>query len=401
DTLYSETAASMMGVSIMGTDPGNSLSIIDAPEWHHESGFSEAFVGDLIEADRYLKSADSDPDAYLYAAVSVWPYRSRRLSVHQRLQLEFVLAQAFAGENDLTQALDHLEASADIADFLDEPGTAATIGYEAGRAYHSLSEFTIARDCYRDALTLQRSLETHAGPADAARESELLRRIAGLDCELADFAHADIAIREAHHLLHTYRTSRNPAADSATLDWIAALIAHWTGRPEDALPLATTMVATYTRLGLGQMAGRANSLAAEIALDLTGDFSFENHPDLRAAFADKAEPYAEAAIKFAAAANDAIGVQLGLLALQRCLRMRGPTLNGIEVIEGVLHVAKRLGDTALLGRAQLALGEELAAQGRWDSARQYYSMARHIFEESEMLALLIWPNRRLFGPDEP
>ncbi len=379
----------------MGNNSHDSLSIIDAPEWHHEQGFSEDFVGDLMEADRYLKSAENNPDAYLSAAVSVWPYRSQRLSIHQRLRLEFVLAQAHFGENDLTQALDHLETAADIADFLDEPGTAATIGYEAGKTYHYQSEFVIARDCYRDALELQQKLETHTGPVDPARESELHRRIAGLDCELTDFTHADIAIHEARYLLDKYRTSKNPEADGAALDWIEALVINWTKGPEDALPLATTMAATYTRLGLRRMAGRANSLVAEIALDLAENFSLKNHTTLRAAFADKAEPYAVAATLDAKAAGDKIGEQLGLLAQQRWHLMRGSDLGGTKAIEDVLHAAQRLNDKALLGRAYMALGEARAAQGLIDNARECYGMACHIFEEFEMLALLTWPNRRL------
>src|SRR5690348_5406291 len=75
----------------------DSLPLTFAPEWRHEPGFSEAFVGDLHKAFDYLESATKDPCGYLYAAALVLPYQSKPLSVRQRLRLEYVLAQAFAG----------------------------------------------------------------------------------------------------------------------------------------------------------------------------------------------------------------------------------------------------------------------------------------------------------------
>lgn len=107
-----------------------------------------------------------------------------------------------------------------------------------------------------------------------------------------------------------------------------------------------------------------------------------------------------AAIKYARETADSVGKQVGYLALQRCRRMRGPTQDGSVVIERVIRQAKRLGDAALLGRAYMALGDELAAQDQLDAARDLYGRAKHIFEEFELLGLLSWPNRRLYTLDE-
>jgi hypothetical protein len=381
--------------------PHDSLSTANAPWWRHEPGFSEEFAGALIQAYHHLRSARNDPDAYLYAAAAVLPYRSKRLSVRQRLRLEYVLAQAFTGEDGLTQALDHLEEAADMAEFLDEPVAGATIGSLAGKNYHYLSEFAIARDLYTDSVELLHSHETRNGSADTALEADLLIRIAGLNCDLADFSHAEEATRTAHLLLNTSPASESREVNLATLDWIDTLVAHWTGHPEQALPKARAVADTYTRLGNHRAAGRVHGLVVEIALDLAGSFSLQDHPGLRAAFTRQARPHALAAIEHARAAGDPIGAQLGRLALQRCRRMRAPTQDGVEIVERVIRRAQRLGDAALLGRAQLALGEELAARASWDGARQLYGMARHTFEEFDLQALLTWPNCRLSAPGEP
>jgi tetratricopeptide (TPR) repeat protein len=377
----------------------DSLPLPFAPEWHHEPGFSEAFVGDLHKAFDYLESATKDPCGYFYAAAVVLPYRTKPLSVRQRLHLEYALAQAFAGDGDLKEALIHLEEAADMADFLDDRDAGATIGHAAGLTYHYLSEFALARSFYGDSLALLRSLETDTGPANATREIELLMGIAGLDCELVDFAHADVATRQARYLLLSSESPTTTEADHARLDWIDALVANWTGRPDRALALAQATAATYERLGMHQLAGRANVMTVEFALDLAGNFSFENHPHLRAAFAYQARPHAMAAIEYARATKDRVGKQLGYLALQRCRRLRGPTQDGIAVVERVIRQAKRLGDPALLGRAYMALGDELAAQARFDAARQLYGMARHIFEEFELHMLVAWPSRYLLRSD--
>lgn len=383
----------------MSNNSHDSLSSYDEPEWHDEQGYSTDFVEALKKAYHYLKSADHNPDAYLLAAAIVWPFRTRVLSIHQRLWLEFVLAQAFFGENDLELALDHLEEAADIVDFLNEPGAAATIGYEAGKTYHYQSKFASARDCFRYALELEHRLETRAGPAHPARVSELLRRIAGLNWELAEFTQAASAIDEARYILNTYVTAaKYIKVESATLGWIEALIAHSQSGPDAALPLVTTMPTAYSRLGLKRMAGRANSMVAELMLDKAEQRSMTSTPANRITLADKAKPYAHAAIQQAQEVGDRIGEQLGLLVRQRWLRVRGSAPYTITAIEAIADTAKHLQDKALLGRAYMTMGEAKAAQGSVESARDLYIKACHIFEEFEMFALMTWPSRRLLQP---
>ena len=93
-----------------------------------------------------------------------------RLSVRQRLRLEYVLALAFIGEERLTEALDHLEAAADMADFLDDRDAGTTIGYRTGLAYHYMSEFALARSLYGDSLAILRSREADTGSANATQK---------------------------------------------------------------------------------------------------------------------------------------------------------------------------------------------------------------------------------------
>lgn len=380
--------------------PGDSLFQHFDSGQSHEADFSQAFVEDLRHAFKYVEAGDTDPWNYFHAAALMIPYLSKRLPACQRLRLEYSLAQINYQENNFSKALDHLEAATELADNLDDHDASAALVYKAALVYHYMSEFDTARGLYINVLEHLRSSETSHDPESSAREVELLMRVAGLDCELADFTHAEDTTREARQLLLTSYSSINFEADYARLNWIDAAIASCKGKPDQALALAQMSADSYTYLGMRLLAGRAHGLTVELALDFAGNFSLETHPDLRAAFSRRARPHALSAIEDARASDDPIGKQLGYLALQACRRMRGPTQDGIAIVERVIRQAQRLGDPALLGRAYMSLGHEFAAQKNRDAARQRYGMAQHIFEEFELKMLLTLPRRYLLMLDE-
>lgn len=380
---------------------GNFRSQRFDPSWRHEPGFSEEFLVDVKQAFDYLESATNNSYGNIFAATLMMRYRAQSLSIRQRLLSEYVLGLAHHTDGDLTQALTHLETAADIADFLEDDNAKAAIGYRAALIYHYLSEFALARSLYNDSLTILQAVEPTRDGVNTAKEIELLLRIAGLDCELANFARAETAASDARYLLLTTNSSKTKEADYARLTWIDALVANWRGRFDQALKLARTTAVTYEQLGMYQLAGRAHGLAAELALDFVDRLTHESQNEHCAVLVHDARPDAMTAIAHARVTNDPVGRQLGYLALQRCRRMHGPTQDGIAVVERVIRQAKRLDDPAVLGRAYTALGDELVCQGQREAARPFYSSATHIFEEFELLGILSWSRRRLYESYEP
>jgi hypothetical protein len=376
----------------------SSLHVPDAPGWRHEVGYAPTLVAPLTKAYHYLKAARHAPDGYFHAFVAVLPYQSQPMSVRQRLHVEYVLAQAYSGEHAYPQALDRLDAAAEMALFLHDLAAFAEVSFLAGAVCHQLVAFVDARGYYLDALAALRSLDQGTGPVDAALEIELLSRIAALNCELANFDHAAARLREAHLLLATWAPEAQ--AQQATLVWLEAVVTHWRGQPDQALPLAIAAADTLTRVGSANAAGRIQALVAEIALDFAETFPLAEQPRLREAFVRQARPYAERAIQCAREANDLTGAEVAHLVVQRCRRLSGRSSNGLQVAEGIVRKARRLGDMALLGRAYLSLGEELALRGAREGARTSYAAARHLFEEHDLRALRLWPNRMLLRHDE-
>lgn len=380
--------------------PGDSLFQYFDPGQAHGADFSVSFVEDLRKAFAYMETGATDPWGNLRAAALMTPYLTKRLPPYQRLRLEYCLAQAHYKENDFSLALEHLEAAAEIADQLDDHNASAALGYKAALIYQYMSEFGTARSLCIDVLEVLHTAESATDPEFAAKKAVLLMRVATLDSELADFGHAQDTTREARNLLLTSKTSNNEEVNYARLDWIDAVVANWTGRPDQALKLAQASADSYTRLGMRHLAGRAHAMTVEIALDFARDFTLDGNPYLRAAFARQARPHALAAIADARASEDIVGLQLGHLVLQGCRRLRGPTQDGVAIVERVIRQAKRIGDPALLGRAYMSLGDELAAQNQRDAARSQYGKAQHIFEEFELKMLGSWPSRYLLRSDE-
>jgi hypothetical protein len=63
-------------------------------------------------------------------------------------------------------------------------------------------------------------------------------------------------------------------------------------------------------------------------------------------------------------------------------------------------VADQLGDVALMGRVEMAMGDELAEQGDGEGARRMLLRARRRFEEHDLGALAFWSRRALGQVEE-
>jgi tetratricopeptide (TPR) repeat protein len=374
-----------------------SLDVPDAAEWRHEVGYSATLAAPLYQAYQYLKTAQFDPDAYFRAYAVMRSYRDYSMSIRQRMHVSYVMAQAYAGEDALSEAREALEAAAEMAQLLRASGDFARVRYLAGAILHQMIHLEAARDAYRQALTAVRSM----GPVGVRRDPDfainLLSRIAGLECDLANFDSADKHLQQAHMALALWTPQDH--VQLALLTWLDAIVAHWSGHPDVALPLAQDAAAILTTTEDLRSSGRVHCLVGEIALDMAETFPYPQPSQLRTALARRARSYAHRAVEDARQAEDPPGAALAQLLMQRCRRVLGRTERGIAEAERIIAQARRLQDPPLLGRAQVALGDELWAQGNREAARIQYYGAQRYFEEFDLRALSMWPNRALLRPE--
>lgn len=373
-----------------------SLDTPDSPQWRHEVGYRPQLVQPLARAYGYLTQITQDPDAYFNAYCELVPQRSQSMSLRQRMRIEYVLAQAYTGENALSQALACLHDAQEMATLLQDARASILLSFLMGAVCHWRTQFLDARSHYQTALRTLRALEDDTGPLDGAFEVDLLIRIAGLDVELADLEAAEAHIHEAHTLIGVWcPTTPEAPAQLAVLAWLNAIHAQWSGDSDRALSLAIAAADGLAEAGVAGMFARLGSWIADIALDFAETVSLADAPRLRAAFVRRARRYAKSALAASKASNDVAGAEIAQLTLMRCQHLLGTTSHSIDVVAGIERYAQRRGNIGVLGRAYVALGDELRTGGDLDAARTRYAMARDLFDEYDFRVMRTWPARYL------
>ncbi len=375
----------------------HSLDVPDGPDWPNESGYAPSLRLPMSTAYRFLQRARREPNAYFYAYASLLPYRKRQMSIRQRMHVEYVLAQAYASDDNVPEALTSLEVAVAMADLLQEPEAQGQLAYLAGAVLHGHLDLPTAHEMYRAALDAHYVYGGKQTPKTIRFEIDLLTRLAGLDCELARFDHAAARIVQARRLL-SQGYSTDPEQEG-TLYWLEALIAHWTGSPDHALPLAETAETFLRRDQHRPAAGRICTLIGEIALDLTQSLHMEPATSFHQSLAQRAHSYATQALTIAEQVGDPSGVGIADLLRIRCQGMLGRNEYSISHIDDIRQTAIQMGDPALAGRAMMAIGERHWKQGAFDVARAHYGEAQRLFARYSFRALQVWPERGLLWPD--
>lgn len=371
-----------------------SLDIPDPSEWRHEVGYRPQLVPALATAYWHLAHATENRDAYFNAYCVIVPQRNLPMSIRQRMRVEYVLAQAYAGEQALTQALTSLIDAQDMASLMQDASASILLSFLAGAICHWHTQFIEARARYETALRTLRSLEADTGPLDSELEIELLTRIAGLDCELAELDAAEAHVSEAYTLIAVWcpATPKAPA-QRAVLAWVNAVLLHWRGHPDLALPLAIAAADGLAQEEVTSSFARIGGTVADIALDFAETFSSMESPLLRESIVRRAHAYAQRALDASRASTDDVGAGIARLALIRCQRLLGRGPHRLDEIARIERRAQHLGDIGLRGRAQVALGDELRIVGNAEAARERYYVARSLFEEHDFRVLRTWPQR--------
>jgi tetratricopeptide (TPR) repeat protein len=351
------------------------------------------------------------PDPYLGVYVVLSPFRDARVCREQRLNLEYALAMAFAGDNCVHQALDCLSTAWNIAERLRDWGAQSEIGYLAAALCHLASDFSGAYTRYQEAITALRRLERDNGPADPTFELDLVLGLAWCASELGNVATA------LHHMDEGYslRADWAPAAaeQAASLSWLDSYMSRRRGQPSRALQQATAAAYMLMEHGRPINVGRAHINVAESALDL---FEITYTPEGQgkiwtpqsedpskvrispASLLKQAHTAADYALEIANQAQDRIGATLARLSLRRATRLSRRVVrdnSGIFAADKLLRTARRLGDPSLLGRAQITLADELLEAGNREEALATYRRALLILEEHHLGALAFWPRQVL------
>jgi tetratricopeptide (TPR) repeat protein len=387
------------------------LHVADHPSWHHQPHYSSQLAQALGYAYVQLRTSRMQTDSYLRAYAALVPFRNQLVCPEQRLNLEFALALAFAGDESIQQSLACLTAAWEIAEHLRDWAAQSEVGYLAGALLLMTSHFTDSYAVYQDALEALRRLTRDDGPADPAFELDLVLRVAGCANELGQFTSCLRYINEAYVLRALW--APDAAEEAAHLAWIDSLLARVQRQPVRALKQATAATELLLTHGSPINKGRSHTVLADSALDLLelshapasgrnlASLPAEGRHGVQISPTDlltQARTAAQFAHYVAQEIHDPIGATLAQLAMRRAARLshrQSGNGRGIAAIEKLLRKARRLEDPALLGRTEMALADELLAAGRPDAARATYWKAMRRFEEYDLGGLAFWPRRAL------
>jgi hypothetical protein len=387
------------------------LHVADHPSWHDKPSYSSAMASALVHAYDHLHHAQNRPDPYFAAFVVLAPFRNRMVCDQQRLNLEFALALAFAGDDSAPQALSCLSSAWDLAHLLHDWGAQAEIGFLAGALWQAQSHLREAYALYRDGLEALQCLERKDGPADPAFELDLVLRLAWCAFDLGWFPVALRHMDEAYTLRAVW--APDAAEQAASLAWLDAQLARVREQPARALSLAAAAADLLRAHGRPINRGRVHVILAESALDA---FEIAHAPaasrDLwlppseatgkaqlsPSGLLSQAREAARLALEVAQDVSDPIGVVLARLALRRAARLSGRQSgedSGVAAAERLLRTAQRLDSPLLVSRTEVVLADELLAAGRPEAARITYYRATLRFEEHHLGGLAFWPRRAL------
>lgn len=378
----------------------SSLHSPDDPIWGQQRHYIPALGGALRQAYSLLHTAAEEDDAYLHAYKAIISFRPMEMCAEQRLRMEYALALAYAGENDVPQALEAAEYALEAADKLGDDAAPVELAYLAGALSHRLNEQELAYDLYAGALDALRRIGRENEPVDPMLELDLILRLGWRAWELGRFSQSLRYLDEGYTLRAQWPVTKPSLA--ASLSWLDAQLARFRGNSAQAVEMALPAAALLLEVGQMLNAGRAHVFVAECAIDLAQSSSIDD-PQLALDLARDAAQHADA---LARQTHDVAGKELARLAtiqtasVQRAIVSSNDGDARLPELERMLTAVSKLNDVALIGRVETAIGDELCAQGNVEAARAQYTKAWQRFEEHDLGGLAFWPRRALRHIDE-
>lgn len=378
--------------------PSNSLNSADAPEWSREADYSPTVAAALRGAYRSLRLTSGRLDAQAWAHQHLSACLRLPMSLRQRMRAHYVLGMSFAAVGDVSKALGCLDEVLELATRLRDFYAYAECAYLCGSVLRATSHGMAAASYLTRALEALRGVNADTGMSlDPALEVDILLSLSGQEFLLAQFQSAAYYLTEARQHLHA---TRDQFRQSATIEWIVALLDRWRGSPASALPHALAAADMLAKVDSPASYGRIQTIVADVILDLA-----ETMPDASYAKTNYlllAEPHVEQALALARVhdARDEGGEALARLAYVRYSRLNGTSNDRPQAIAEIVQLAERTHDMPLLGQAMTCMGNELASRGEEERAMHCYRAALDVLAEHEVPVLGIWPRRALLIASE-
>lgn len=375
------------------SDSEDTWHLPDDLSWHHEQGYSESVAVALGCAHRRLRGK-GDVVAYRRALACVQPVMDGGMSERQRLHVLFIVALAHASTYPQDAALDPIDAAIELAINLDERRALEDLLYLRGSINRALLAAPDAVDDLEDCLDLLdvHSLARAPTPAQVKFRLDATLHLAGTKFLLGDHEMAARLLDQAENLV---TRAPDSVTQKAILSWTRALLLRWRGELEVALTTAMIAAETLRVHGHPGNASRAQTLVADIALDLTERLNHVECPDAAREFLTLGEAYVQRALDLAQQGDVASSE-----AMARVTQARWERLSHGVSHEGLLHELSAIGhshrDVALEALAFAELGADFEARGDLESAIHWYKRALAILNESKMTALGVWARRALW-----
>ncbi|MFI5273872.1 MAG: hypothetical protein ACHQ4H_12635 [Ktedonobacterales bacterium] len=365
------------------------LLLADHQDWRHHSTYS-AYVREILLATfRAFDLVGYSDAGFAQIFTLIRPYLDAPMCRHQRLRLSYFAARAHASAGAHEAALYWLDRALDLDSELRDTADLAYLHFLRGSVNRRMLRLGRAADDHRTCLALLGD-QSRSRFHDSAFKLEVLAQLAGFEIYRAHFWEGQQLLAEAQRLLDFV-----PAGSLArgTLAWMRALLARWSGRLDDALRDATLAASAFAASGNAASQARILLHLADCLLDRGS--SYPHASDACSAAVAQAQRHLRLALGKAQEAQDAIGVQLVLLADVRAGRMANTVRSPFVVIEAAFRAAHHLDDDALRAQGLTVLAEELDARGEHDAALNRYRDVLHVLDGSDVPAAGIWAQRAL------
>lgn len=359
-------------------DTESDLHRTDHPKWQHEPDYNPEAQTPLATAYAIIKQARDRVSGFREAGYQVILLRDMPMCAQQRMNAWYILAMAYAADDEYAQALLWLDQALDLARVLCDRLAQIDLLFLRGFISQRVGRFDHALQDYRDALAIHTELRRERLPVDHEQELMLLIGAAGFALMQEDY---ELTSR----LLSVARRAARRAPEATLVatyhDWLWAVYLHARGKSERALQHALHSAEALSREG-----GNPHSIVlihvftARIALDLAATHQEDSigrlaHLKMTALSLRKA--------RRALAPNNLSGKGYIQVRQARLDSLCGREERALDRIQAAEQLARQIGDDALLVQALTVHGHVLAQHDdSRDAALRQYREALAISENS-------------------
>jgi tetratricopeptide (TPR) repeat protein len=350
----------------------SALHVPDLPAWRADPHYSPVVAAALKEAYAYLHAYPDNLPAAIKTFVLASPHRRRRMASPQRMNLYYVLGQSAAGMGEPGSAFEMLDHALDQSAMLHDRGATAELLFLSGAIKRGYARTHDALSDLRASLSILNEMKDAGAQTDPLVELNVFIAMAICNFFLARYDMAQLWLADAHRL-HNALPSAEREHD--LLVWIEALAHRYTGHPEIALPLLTTIAIHVDTMPSPSSFGRIYTAIADATLDLAERAQESGAIQSVPSLLTRAHEYALKGEAMGVNHFDEPGAMIARLALARHGLLSKSDENSSDLIDCALKFAERTHDTPIIVQAMTTLAQELLARGESERAR---NILRHV-----------------------